>query len=158
MRPPRVRAVLLPADGPSVELAGDRGDAPEGDLGTHLLVPDPAAVRARLLRELCVRHALRLVDGKIALLTGAAPAASPWLRSFEVLGSCGLEEVPARLRERAPSELRVHTRGVAASAPDLERAWRSAVVRGGGGGAVDVFATRLRGRVAAVLARRRGAT
>lgn len=147
-----VRAVRLPDDAASEELSGDRGDAPEGDVGDALHVPDPAAVRARLLSELCRRHGLALVDARIALLTGPADVVSPWFRTYRVLGACALGDVPAELRRHRASSLRVHTRGIAAAAGELERSWAGGLDRRGGGPVLDVFATRLRDRIAAVLA------
>ncbi len=149
---PDVCAVLLPEDGPSVTLSGDRSDAPDGDLGESVYTADPAAIRARLLAELAARHRLTLVTSGIALMSGPAGVVSPWLAEHRVSGSCGLQDVPAALRRMGAGSLRIHVRGVPATAADLEKAWRGALTRGGP--AIDVFATRLRDRPAAVLATR----
>jgi SAM-dependent methyltransferase len=151
--PRRVRAVLLPADGPSIELEGERGDAPAGAVGEAILVPDPAAVRARLLAELCARHRATLVGDGIAWLTGAADVESPWLRVHRVAARCALQEVPAALRSLGAGSVRVHVRGVPVAAPDLERRWRSALDRRSGAPAADAFVTRFLGEPGAVVTR-----
>jgi hypothetical protein len=150
---PRVRAVLLPDGGPSVELEGDRGDATAGPVGDAILVPDPAAVRARLLAELCARHGATLVGEGIAWLTGPADVASPWLRVHRVAERCDVQAVPAALRRIGARSVRVHVRGVPVAAQDVERRWRGALDRSGGGPAADVFVTRFLGRPGAVVAR-----
>jgi hypothetical protein len=151
-----VRAVLLPDDAPSVELTGDRGDAPSGPLGAAIYMADPAAIRARLLAELCARHALRLVDPGIAFLTGDAGVESPWLRRFDVLRALPLSgnAVGACVAELGASGVRVHARGVAVGAADFERVLAEAVEPRGGGPVLDVFLTRGNGAPIAVVARR----
>ena len=151
--PQRVRAVLLPDDGPSIELEGDRGDAPVGPVGDAILVPDPAAIRAHLLREMCLRHGLTLVGDGIAWLTGPADVACPFLGVYSVVESCEISAVPAALRRLGARRLRVHTRGVPAAAGDLEAEWRRALDDDGDGGTLDVFVSRFLGRPSAVVAR-----
>ena len=149
-----VRAVLLPRDGPSEEFSGARGQAPSGPLAAALYVPDPAAVRAGLLGELCRRHDLVLVDSTLALLTGDAGVASPWLREHRVLQALPLHpsRVLGTLRTLDPSDLRVHARGVATTGPQLERVWRRALRPRARGPALDVFATRVDGSPTAIVA------
>lgn len=147
----RVRAVLLPADAPSIVLEGARGDAPCGPVGASLYVPDPAAIRARLLAELCDRHGLALVDDGIAWLTGPAGAASPWLRERRVVERCDVADVPATLRRLGAGSLAVHVRGAPLDAAEAQRAWRKSIVAGGP--AVDVFVSRFLGRPGVVLTR-----
>jgi hypothetical protein len=151
------RAVLLPDDAPSVELVGDRGDAPSGPLGAAIYLVDPAAIRARLLAELCRRHGLALVDDGIAFLTGPV-VESPWLRGFHVVRAMPLapNDVAAAVAELRASAVRVHARGVAIGAADLERILDEATAPGDGGPTIDVFATRGNGAPIAVLARRFG--
>jgi hypothetical protein len=151
--PQRVRAVVLPDDGPSAELTGDRGDAPAGPVGEALFVPDPAVIRARLLRELCVRHGLTLVDDGIAWLTGPACDASPWLRTFRVVATADVGGVPDVLRRAGARSIRVHVRGTPAAAGDLEALWRKSTSPSGAGGTLDVFVSRFLGRPGAAIAR-----
>ena len=153
VREQTVRAVLLPPDGPSVTLDGDRSDASAGALGEALYVPDPAAIRARLLAELCHRHGLALVDPGVAWLTGPAGAHSPWMRAYQVVAHCGLQDVPKTLRGLGARAVRVHVRGVPVAAPEVESRWRRALDKRGSGGTVDVFVSRFLGQPGAVLAR-----
>jgi len=149
-----VRAVLLPDGGPSVELFGDRSQAPSGPVGDAIHVVDPAAIRAHLLGELCSRHDLRLVDPEIAFMTGAVGVRSAWLKGFRVTTVLPLRpvDVLAELRARRPSAVRVHARGVAIGAAEMERRFADAVVPRSGGAAIDVFATRVLGEPTAILA------
>jgi hypothetical protein len=153
-----VRAVLLSEDGSVLELTGDRGRARAGPLSWAIYAVDPAAIRARLLAELCTRHDLQLVDPEIAILTGARGVESPWLRGYEVLSTMPLNpaDVLAELRALRPSQVRVRTRGVPIPAPQLERRFAETVARHGKGPAIDVFATRVMGEATAVLTRRIG--
>ncbi len=156
---PHVLAVQLPADGPSVSLSGAREDAAPLPLGGALYVPDPAAVRASLLAELCVRHGLGVVSPGIALLTGDSGVDSPWLTSYEVLSCVALDPASIRgaLRSVAARSVRVHVRGVPLDAATLQRSVARGASRRGAGGAIDMFATRLDERATAVVARRRPA-
>jgi SAM-dependent methyltransferase len=151
-----VRAVLLPGDGPSVTLTGDRGDAPSGRVGDMLYVPDPAAIRARLLAELCSRHALRLVAPGIAFLTGERGVASPWLAAYEVLNVAnGSQHAAARcVAERHASDVRVHARGTRVPVEEIERILRAHVDPRGGGPVLDLFVSRADGGAVTIVARR----
>ncbi|MCE9636820.1 MAG: class I SAM-dependent methyltransferase [Planctomycetes bacterium] len=155
--PQRIRAVLLPPDGPSIELEGDRGDAPAGSIGAALLVPDPAAIRSRLLAELCSRHGATLVDDGIAWLTGPAGVVSPWLSAHTIVARCGIQDVPAELRRLGATSIRVHVRGVPVTASEVEAKWRKPLPRPSapdtGHVVVDVFVSRFLGRPGVVLTR-----
>jgi hypothetical protein len=155
-----VRAMLLPDDAPSIELTGDRGDAPSGAIGAAIYMCDPAAIRARLLAELCTRHALQLVDPGIAFLTGPGGVESPWLRGFDVVRAMPLSgnAVGACVAELGASGVRVHARGVAVGAAEFERVLAEAVDARGGGPVLDVFVTRGNGAPIAVVATRFAAT
>jgi SAM-dependent methyltransferase len=152
----RVSAVQLPDDGPSIALEGDRSLAPAGPVGEALYVADPAAIRGRLLSELCRRHGLHLVDENIAWLTGPAGVESPWLTGHEVVEVLRLQhkQVGASLRRHKASRLRAHTRGVAISAPELERRLSRAVDRAHPPRPIDLFACRIGQRPTAILASR----
>jgi SAM-dependent methyltransferase len=151
---PDVRAVVLPDDGPSVQLAGNRGQAPSGAVGEAIHIIDPAAIRAHLLAELCTQHGLHLIDPEIAFATGPIGVRSAWTQGFKVTGVLPLRpvDVLAELRAMRPSALCVHVRGVAMTAPELERRFAHAVDAKGGGPEIDLFATRVLGAPSAILA------
>lgn len=151
---PAVRAVLLPDDGPSAELSGDRGEAPSGRVGEAVHVVDPSAVRAGLLAELCRRHGLRRTDPKSDLLTGPPVAASAWVKTFLVLRVLPLrtQDVLAELRRLRPSGLRIHGYGATPSGDAMETSWASTVDPGSAGPALVAFATRVLGAPSAILA------
>ncbi len=149
---PDVAAVLLPDDGPSIELAGDRSDCDTAPLGDALYVPDPAVVRASLVAELAGRHQLGVVDSGLALLTGAAGVTTPWLASYHILEAVPLQAIRAAVRSAGAGSLRTHCRGVRIGAEELARDLRGATTRGGP--PLDVFAMRSRGRFVGVLAAR----
>jgi len=151
----RVRAVYLPADGPSQLLSGDRGAAPTAAIGEALYVPDPAAIRASLLAELCRQYDVGLLDPEIAFMTGTAGRTTPWLREYTIRASLPMhpKRLRAALRPLAPSQVRVHCRGVPLSAPAIHDDLRKKVKRGRGP-EVDVFVTRVDDVPTAILAER----
>ena len=153
---PAISAVLLPDDGPAVPLEGSRAQAPEGPVGEALYVPDPAAMRARLLDELCKRHGLTLVDERVALLTGARLEASPWLKRYRVLETLPLrpKDVGNVLRRLRARSVTAHSRAVDLTAPELQKRWRKAVDKKADGPEVDVFATREQDRPVAIVCER----
>jgi SAM-dependent methyltransferase len=85
-RTTRRRATRLP-EGLSLTSGGSEAPpitpAPRG----WVLVPDPAVVRAHLVRELAHRLEASLLDPHIALLTADRPPDSAWTRGFEVIAS-----------------------------------------------------------------------
>lgn len=151
-----VRAVRLPPDAPADELAGDRGFAPTGPVGQLVLVPDPAAIRAHLLAELCARFDVRLLDDRIALLTADSDPRTPWLTAHRIVAQVPLRvtDVRAALRDAGARRMRVHCRGVDFRAPELERLLQKALRKKGPGEEVDVFATRAEDRPVAFVTRR----
>lgn len=152
---PAVRAVLLPDDAPSLELAGDRGDAPAGPVGEAVYTADPAAIRARLLAELCARHALRLVAPGIAFLTGPAGGRSPWLREHAVLEVVASPDAASRgVAAHRAGSVRVHARGTRVPTEELERLVGARIGRACAGPPLDVFVTQEGGSMLAILARR----
>lgn len=147
----RVRAVLLPDDGPAIELEGDRSAAPVADRVDVLHSVDPAAIRAGLLAELCGRHQLGVVRAGIAWLGGSTVIDSPWLTSHEVVVACGLSDVARVLTDHDACDARVHVRGHPARADELHRGWRADL--SGSGPTLDVFVTRDDGRDVAFVTR-----
>jgi hypothetical protein len=68
----------------------DPDDAPVGAVGDWIVDPDPAVVRAHLVRHYAARHGLALLDGHLAYLTGPAPP--PGVRAFRVLDAATYRE------------------------------------------------------------------
>lgn len=155
---PDVEAVMLPPGAPEIVLRGDRGPAPTGEVGRWIFRPDPAAVRASLLAELCTRHGAHLLDGSIALLAADERIDSPWLAPYEVLESMPLRPVDlaAALRRHGASRIETHCRGVSMPAADLSRRLSRGLSARGGGPVLDVFATRCLDRPVGIVARRPG--
>jgi len=151
----RVRAVFLPANGPSELLFGDRGAAPTAAIGESLYVPDPAAIRSSLLAELCAQHGVGLLDGSIALMTGPGGILTPWLREYTIRAALPMhpKRLRAALRPLEPAQVRVHCRGVPLSAPAIQDDLRKKVKRGRGP-AIDVFVTRVADVPTAILGER----
>lgn len=76
----RATAVLLATGEQRSRAVGDRDRLPVGGIGSHLLVPSTAAVRARLHDRLGREAGARRVADRRALLTcDHDPGASPWL-------------------------------------------------------------------------------
>ena len=83
------RATRLPE---GITLTGDGSQATTADPVTApqdahcILLPDPAVVRAHLVRDLAERLGAAFLDPHLAILAADAPVASPWVRCFEVRG------------------------------------------------------------------------
>jgi hypothetical protein len=81
------RATRLPA---GITLTGDgrpAGDAVgtlPGEAGQCLLVPDPAVVRAHLVRDLAETVGASFLDPHLAVLATEGPVSSPWIRCFQI--------------------------------------------------------------------------
>lgn len=81
------RATLLP-DG--ITLSGDGRPATAADPvalareGHWLLLPNPAVVRAHLVRHLAGDLGAAFLDPHLAVLAADAPIASPWVRCFQI--------------------------------------------------------------------------
>ena len=152
-----VRAVLLPDDGPSVVLEGDRQPCTAADVGESVYTADPAAIRASLLAELGRRHGLQLLSEGVALFSGVAGVETPWLAEYRVRDRIRLH--PTDLRAalvRLPGGfggLRIHSRAVSLTAPELQHEVRR-VAATRGAPMIDVFATRVLGAPTALLTQR----
>jgi len=68
----------------------DPDDAGVGPIGDWLIDPDPAMVRAHLVRHYATRHGLVLLDPHLAYLTGPRPP--PGIRAFRVLDAAPYRE------------------------------------------------------------------
>lgn len=121
----RARAVLLDGDHELVRLPGRREAAPVGPVGSHLLRPAPALVRARLHDELALRVGARRLATNRALLTADhAPAPSPWVDVERVLAVVAPR--PAAVRDVLPPDRAVEVvlHGVEADVRRWQRSLR----------------------------------
>ncbi|TKV60567.1 class I SAM-dependent methyltransferase [Nakamurella flava] len=125
------RATVLDADG-TVRLAltsDDPDDIPvrPAAVGEYLIDPDPAVVRAHLVRGYAARFALRQLDPHLAYLTGPTPP--PGVRSFLVLDEAPFTErtVAGWARRDGVGTLEIKQRGTAVVPDDLRRRLRPAL-------------------------------
>src|SRR6478752_10594366 len=78
------RATVLVGDGAGWEVTSDEpDDVPVGGAGEYLVDPDPAVVRAHLVRHYAARHGLWMLDPHLAYLTG--PTVPAGVRGFRIL-------------------------------------------------------------------------
>jgi len=88
----RRATVLLSGSAPAPDglTSDDPDDAGVGTVGDWLVDPDPAVVRAHLVRHYAARHGLLLLDPHLAYLTGPRPP--PGIRAFRVLDAAPYRE------------------------------------------------------------------
>ncbi|HLS49991.1 MAG TPA: class I SAM-dependent methyltransferase [Actinomycetaceae bacterium] len=125
------RSALVLREGASHVLAEERpghADAPVRPgvvrpLGEYLMEPDGAVIRAGLVARVGELLDAGLISEGIAYLSGRAPAASPFVRSFRVLDSFdfGLKRLRSYLRERDVGEVTIKKRGTAVDPGVLRR-------------------------------------
>lgn len=78
------RATMLHADGPPQTVTdADPDETTVRTAGEWIVEPDPAVIRAGLVRNYAARHGLDQLDSRIAYLTGDTPP--PGVRAFRVL-------------------------------------------------------------------------
>lgn len=125
------RATVLGHDG-SVLLALTSDDPDEVAVGPavaseYLVDPDPAVVRAHLVRGYAARFALRQLDPHLAYLTGPTPP--PGVRSFLVQDQAPFTEktVAGWARRDGIGTLEIKQRGTAVVPDELRRRLRSAL-------------------------------
>ncbi|GAB2744559.1 hypothetical protein GCM10027174_17850 [Salinifilum aidingensis] len=87
-------------------------DCPVREVGEWIVEPDPAVVRAGLVRQYAARAGMGQLDPRIAFLTGDAPARAT--RAFRVLDHGPYREKSLRsaLREHGVGSLEILVRGV----------------------------------------------
>ncbi len=142
------RATVLP-DGAS--LAGDiEPDVGVGPIQGYLLQPDPAVLRAHLVRTLAARLGALLIDSEIALLTVPTPMDTPFVRTFKVLETlpAGLKALRQTLRARGIGQVTLMKRGSSVDAEAFHQGLRL-----GDGEEATVLLTRAAGRHVALLLR-----
>src|SRR5206468_9876449 len=138
------RRASLATTGGVLELTADAdpGPAPVGPVGGWLHEPDPAVIRSGLVSLVAADLDATLVDPTIAYLTSAAPATSPWVRSFRVeeVLPFNLKKLRALLRARGVGRVTVKKRGAAIEPETLARQ-----LRGPGHACAVVVVTRVAG-------------
>lgn len=138
----RRSATVLARTGPSYRLTdAEPDDCPVRPVDEWLVDPDPAIVRAGLVRQYAAAHGLAQLDERIAYLTGdRAPAAGG--RAFRVREQLPLQEkrLRAALAARGAGRLEILARGVDID-PDTLR--RKVLPRRAGSEAATVIVTRI---------------
>ncbi|HSB88862.1 MAG TPA: hypothetical protein VLD63_02430 [Anaerolineales bacterium] len=140
------RATILP-EGAEIT-GGAEPDLDVGPLETYLLVPDPAVLRAYLVRTLAVSLGAHLIDPDIGLLTSAASVKTPFARTFEVLEvlPAGPRALKQGLKSRGFGQVTLMKRGSSVDTDELGKRLRL-----GEGGEAVVLLTRVRGKHVALL-------
>ena len=143
---PERRATVLPAD---ESLAADaEPEIPVGQIAEYLYLPDPAVMRARLVRNLAARIGAWMLDPRLAFLAADQSRATPFARRFRVLEAIpfGLKALRRALRARRVGRLTLIARGMGVDVQDLTRRLRL-----GGELEATVILTRVQGRPLALL-------
>jgi len=119
----RRRATVLAGDGSLEEQLTDDepDDAPVTAPGAFLIDPDPAVVRAHLVRHYAARHRLSLLDEHLAYLTGPTPP--PGVRAFEIADAAPYSDRVVRdwVRRDGVGSLEIKQRGTPVVPDELRR-------------------------------------
>lgn len=118
----RRRATLLPS-GITVTDSGFNGDCAVQAPGRYIFEPDPAVIRAGLVRNVGAVLGLWQIDKRIAYLSGDDLCASLLVQPFEVEESLrfGVKTLRRRLLERDVGVLEIKKRGVGVNPDALRR-------------------------------------
>jgi len=125
--PARRATVLTSAGADSAVTSDDPDDAPVGEPGEYLVDPDPAVVRAHLVRHYAVRHGLWMLDPHLAYLTG--PALPAGIRGFRILDRAPYRErtVAQWARRDGIGTLEIKQRGTPIVPDELRKRLRPAL-------------------------------
>ena len=104
---------------PSSDVDDDSGSRKKSLADRYIVDPDGAIVRAGLVRQAAYRWGMRQIDPHIAFLTGDTPPAG--VLACEVLDAVPLSKLTSTMAKRAPGQIEILVRGVAAN-PDHVRA------------------------------------
>jgi SAM-dependent methyltransferase len=115
------RATLLP--GPHTLTPGDEGEVMVCAPADYLYEPDPAVLRAGLVRTLAHQLQAAQIDKTIAYLTSNQLVSTPFARAFRVreVLPFGLKRLKRRLREMGVGRVTIKKRGSPVDVPDFER-------------------------------------
>lgn len=140
------RATILPERVSLVDSAHYPAEVSEAQ--AFLYEPDPAILRAGLVRSLGRKLGLRQLDATISLLTGPERVDSPFVRRYSLHAVLpnGFKKLRAELRNRGIGTVTIKKRG---SAVDVEEYRRKLRAEGEGEG--TILLTRVQGRKVALL-------
>lgn len=121
---PRVRrraSVLTTGGSQWTVTDAEPDDCPTREVGSWIVDPDGAVVRAGLVRHFAARHGLGQLDPRIAYLTGEDPP--PGIRAFRVLQQVryGDKHLRAALRQHDVGRLEILVRGLDVDPDALRR-------------------------------------
>ena len=121
------RATVLAAAGAWQVTSDDPADDTVVPAGEYLVDPDPAVVRAHLVRQYATRHGLRQLDPHLAYLTG--PAVPAGVRGFRVLDQAPYRErtVAGWARRDGVGTLEIKQRGTPIVPDELRKRLRPAL-------------------------------
>ena len=121
------RATVLAAAGAWQVTSDDPADDTVAPAGDYLVDPDPAVVRAHLVRQYATRHGLRQLDPHLAYLTG--PAVPAGVRGFRVLDQAPYRErtVAGWARRDGVGTLEIKQRGTPIVPDELRKRLRPAL-------------------------------
>lgn len=126
--PARRRAIVMRGGGETVEVY--RSDMPHehederaaGPVGTYIIDPDGAVVRAGLVRHYAAAHGLWQLDPRIAYLTG--DRIPPGERGFEVLEQVPVKRLKHALAAHGAKAVEILIRGIDADPDVLRKKWK----------------------------------
>ena len=129
------RATVLSSAGPGFVLTSDDPEdtgpvpPPLSLVGAVIIDPDPAVVRAHLVRHYAARHCLVQLDPHLAYLAGPVPPAG--VRSFRVLDAApyALPTVAGWIRRDGAGTLEIKQRGTPVVPDELRKRLRPAMTR-----------------------------
>jgi hypothetical protein len=116
---PRRRATVLPQ---GETLAGEEEpEVPIADLGEYLYLPDPAVMRARLVRNLAAQMGAWMLDPELAFLSSNRALGTPFARRFRVQEAFpfGLKTLRKTLRARGVGRITLMARGMGVEVPSF---------------------------------------
>lgn len=143
-------AAVLPA---GVRLSGPEGPGRAGPVGAYLYEPDPAVIRAGLVRRLAAELDAWQLDPQVAYLSADVVRSTPLARGWRVLehGPFRQKTASAWLAAHGAGAVEVKRRRSPVEPAVLEKKLKAALARGGP--TLALFLTRIEGRSWAVLGR-----